>query len=105
MVSSELYHPLNWTTGLSNDWFVSGWAMGESRRISLYSLGGQQLGLFSRLTARLGLDLGQPWGGFGELRFGLVRESRRTEARLLSAVRGVRTPTVLIHAIVPPRGS
>jgi NTE family protein len=85
MVASELYHPLNWTTGPADDWFVSGWGLVESRRISLYSLGGNQLGLFSRLTARGGLDLGQPWGGFGELRFGLVRESRRTHARLLSA--------------------
>jgi NTE family protein len=119
MVATELYHPLRWTTGLSNDWFVSGWAIVESRRLSLYSLAGDELGLFSRLTGRLGLDLGQPWGGFGELRFGLVRESRRTHARLLSAEysgletapleheSGVRVRTVidqLDFALFPQRG-
>lgn len=85
MLSSELYHPLKWSTGLSDDWFVAGWAMAESRRLSLFNLEGTELGLFNRLTARLGVDLGQPWGEFGEIRLGLVRESRRTNPHLLGA--------------------
>jgi NTE family protein len=85
MLATELYHPLKWNTGLSNDWFAAGWAMAESQRLSLFNLAGAELGLFNRLSARLGLDLGQPWGEFGEVRIGLLRESRRTNPHLLSA--------------------
>jgi NTE family protein len=85
MLSSELYHPLKWTSSLSSDWFVSGAAFGESRRLALYDLAGGQLGLFDRITLRGGVDLGQPWSDLGEVRVGLLRESRRTKPFLLDA--------------------
>ena len=95
MLATELYHPLNWTLGLSHDWFVSGMAVVESRRRELFDVRGSQLGVFDRLTGRLGLDLGQPWGEFGEIRLGAYRESRRTSPRLLSAdYTGPRSPVV-----------
>jgi len=119
MAASEIYHPLNWTHGLANDWFVAGWAQAESRRLSLYNLEGTQLGLFNRLSARLGMDLGQPWGEFGEVRIGLLRESRRTNPHLLGEdytgergaslehESGLRVRTVidqLDYALFPQRG-
>jgi NTE family protein len=85
MLSSELYHPLNWTQSLSSDWFVAGHVFGESRRLTLYDLGGGQLGLFDRITLRIGADLGQPWSDLGEVRLGVQRESRRTKPYLLDA--------------------
>lgn len=119
MLATELYHPLNWTAGLANDWFVAGWAMAEHRRLSLFDLAGRELGLFNRLTARVGLDLGQPWAEFGELRVGLIRESWRTNPHLLGAdytgergaslehESGLRVRTVidqLDYALFPQRG-
>jgi NTE family protein len=85
-VFSELYHPLNWTIGLSNDWFVAGWGLAERRVLSLYHAdSGAELGQLRRTTGRIGVDLGQPWGSFGELRLGLTHQAGRTEPTLLSA--------------------
>jgi NTE family protein len=83
---SELYHPLNWTIGLSNDWFVAGWGLAERRLLTLYRAdAGGQIGQLQRTTGRIGLDLGQPWGSLGELRLGLTHQAGRTEPTLLSA--------------------
>ncbi|MFZ2987254.1 patatin-like phospholipase family protein [Ideonella sp.] len=71
-VYTELYHPLTWTIGLSNDWFVSGWAAGERRNLSIFeSNGGDKIGEVQRDTVLIGFDLGQPWSHLGELRLGL----------------------------------
>ena len=82
---SELYHPLNWTIGLSNDWFVSGWGLAERRVLSLYRPdAGPEVGQLRRSTGRLGVDLGQPWGSLGELRLGLTHQVGRAEPILLA---------------------
>jgi len=74
---SELYQPLKLEL-ISSDWFASAWGDLERRNIKLYQAdSGRELGELSRQSGGLGLDLGQPWGGFGELRLGLVHESWR----------------------------
>ncbi len=85
-VFSELYHPLNWTIGLWNDWFAAGWGLAERRVLSLYRPdAGPEVGQLRRSTSRLGVDLGQPWGSLGELRLGLTHQIGRTEPTLLAA--------------------
>jgi NTE family protein len=97
MLATELYHPLKWTTGLSNDWFIAGWAVAENRRITLFNIDSRELGEFSRLGLRTGIDLGQPWGGLGEVRLGLVRDSRRTRPQLLGTGYTGPTESLLEH--------
>lgn len=76
---SEIYHPLNWTLGISNDWFVSASAEAQRRDITRYdSDSGGVISLYNRKSARFGLDLGQPWAELGELRLGLVQLIERT---------------------------
>jgi NTE family protein len=83
---TELYHPLNWTLGLWNDWFVAGYAEAERRAFSVYNdTTGDARGRFRRISARWGLDLGQRWGEYGALRIGLAHLGYHTEPELLSA--------------------
>ena len=83
---TELYHPLNWTLGISNDWFVSTYAEVQRRDVADYDNDtGLSLGRFNVKTARLGVDLGQPWGEFGELRAGLTELSVRATPDIVSA--------------------
>ena len=83
---TELYHPLNWTLGLSNDWFVSGYAAAARRTLSIYQGDeGRLVGQLRRSEGRIGLDLGQPWGNLGELRLGLVHAAGRASPLLLSS--------------------
>lgn len=91
---SEIYHPLNWTLGLSNDWFVAAYAEVQRRDITGYDNdSGAQRGRFNRKAARLGLDLGQPWGGFGELRLGATWVHQRTVPDIVAAgVEGMDQP-------------
>jgi len=72
---TELYHPLQWTVGLTNDWFVAGYATSERSDRTLYGGSGQQIARYKRTASRAGVDLGQSWGRFGEFRIGL--ETRR----------------------------
>ncbi|MFO1338775.1 MAG: patatin-like phospholipase family protein [Burkholderiaceae bacterium] len=88
LVYSELYHPLNWTLGPSNDWFLSGWGQGERRIQSLFGANaGREYASVRRSTGQVGIDLGQPWGSLGELRLGVTHLSGRTEAVLVSLLR------------------
>jgi NTE family protein len=81
---TEWYHPLNWTTGISNDWFFSAYADVQRRDITDYDDdSGTELGRYDRKTGRIGLDLGQPWGAFGELRAGLLLWGQRSRADFL----------------------
>jgi NTE family protein len=91
---SEIYHPLNWTLGISNDWFVAAYAELQRRDIDSYdSTSGAQRGSFNRKQARLGLDLGQPWGELGELRIGATQVFQRTVPDIVAAgVEGVDAP-------------
>jgi NTE family protein len=82
---SEIYHPLNWTTGLANDWFVAGYASSERRDGTLYSEDGGELARYKRTTVRAGIDLGQPWGRFGELRIGLGTQRVQATPTLVSS--------------------
>jgi len=84
-IFTELYHPLNWTVGLANDWFVAGYASSERRLGTLYGTGGKEVARFKRTTSRGGIDLGQPWGRFGELRIGLGTQRVLATPTLVSA--------------------
>jgi NTE family protein len=83
---TELYHPLNWRLGISDDWFVSAYA-GASRRVqSLFEANaGAEVGQVRQSDGRFGLDLGQPWANLGEVRFGLLNAGGRTSPLLFSA--------------------
>jgi NTE family protein len=83
---SEIYHPLNWTSSLADDWFVAGYAGIERRRLQQFGIDSSlALAEFSRSELAGGVDLGQPWGEIGELRLGLSHVSIRTAPLLLSA--------------------
>ena len=82
---SELYQPLSFKMGQSNDWFASGWGEVERRIISLYNeSSGEALARLERQSATFGIDLGQPWGRLGEVRLGLVHQSWRISPKLVS---------------------
>jgi len=83
---TEIYHPLNWTLGLSNDWFIAAIGELERREVAVYNNdSGSERGRFRRSTGRIGFDLGQPWGRLGELRIGLTHLVLRTDPDILSA--------------------
>ena len=82
---TELYQPLNWTVGPANDWFVAAYAGTERRGGTLYDSSGSELARFTRTTSRAGIDLGQPWGRFGEFRLGLGTQRVSATPTLVSA--------------------
>jgi NTE family protein len=83
---TELYHPLNWTSSLANDWFASAYAGVQRRPVIRYTANtGDELAEFSRSTQGLGIDIGQPWGEFGELRLGPSHVVVHTRPVLLGA--------------------
>lgn len=95
---TELYHPLNWTLGISNDWFVAGYGEIAQRDVSVYDTGSsRRLARFERTTGRLGVDLGQPWGGFGELRAGLTHVVQRIEPDIVSAALAPTVPGTIFE--------
>jgi NTE family protein len=103
---SEWYHPLNWTLGISNDWFVSTIGEVKWRDVVKYDNdSGNVLGRFSLRTLRLGVDLGQPWAELGELRLGLISVIRRSRPEILSsAYTGTDEPTTLSENGLRVRG-
>jgi NTE family protein len=87
--STELYHPLTWTDSRANDWFVAGYASLERRRRTLFEPDtARELAIFRRTTSTIGMDIGQPWGEFGELRLGWSRVDLDNRLLLLSGVIG-----------------
>ncbi len=82
---TELYHPLAWTIGLSADWFVSAYAGIERRSGTLYDEAGDELARYNRTSSRAGIDFGQPWGRFGELRVGLTTQRIDATPTLIAA--------------------
>jgi NTE family protein len=85
---TEWYHPLNWTLGLSNDWFVAASSDLQRRDIVAYdNASGVEQGRLDRKSMRLGVDLGQPWGAFGELRVGLLHTVQRTRSEIVAGAR------------------
>lgn len=83
-IYSELYHPLGVKLGTSRDWFVSGWGKVERRQLNLYDDAGNGRARFLRTGATVGMDLGQPWGKWGEVRLGVVHEAWRLRPSLLT---------------------
>jgi NTE family protein len=94
---TEIYHPLNWTIGISDDWFVSAYAEAQRRDIVDYDNNtGIVQGRFNRKSARFGIDLGQPWGELGEVRIGLVQLIQRSTPDIVSVTfTGDSTPTTV----------
>ncbi len=86
---TEIYHPLNWTLGLSNDWFVSAYAEALRRDITRYDNdSGAVVSLYNRKSGTLGIDLGQPWAELGELRMGLTLHLERTTPEVMTTALG-----------------
>lgn len=82
---SEIYHPLNLSLGLSHDWFVAAYGEVMWRQFTAYDNdSGNQRGHFSRGSARAGVDIGQPWGRYGEIRLGVSHVAVRIRPHLLS---------------------
>lgn len=95
---TELYHPLNWSIGSKNDWFVAGYASVERRQITVYEPdSGDEQARFTRTAGRVGIDLGQPWGEFGELRLGVSHIVLRNRPRLISGDFSGQRDDVTIH--------
>ena len=85
-VNTELYHPLRQTIGLSNDWFVAAYAGAERRLGTLYDpANGNELARYRRTSTAAGVDLGQPWGRFGEIRIGLATQHLQARPTLVAA--------------------
>ncbi|HWH74115.1 MAG TPA: BamA/TamA family outer membrane protein, partial [Methylibium sp.] len=81
---TEWYQPLGWTTALGSDWFLAPSAqIVRSERVTYVDPEGPESGRLRRTVARLGLDLGQPWGEFGELRLGLYAQRLRDKPLLV----------------------
>jgi NTE family protein len=85
MLATELYHPLRFAESLERDWFVSGWAQVERRRLGQYDSAGREAAVFDRYAGRIGVDLGRPWARRGEMRLGLVHDALWTRPVLLGA--------------------
>ncbi|HEX2011848.1 MAG TPA: patatin, partial [Roseateles sp.] len=98
---SEIYQPLSWRLGRSDDWFVSGWGELERRSIKLYDPdSGRGLASIGRTGATIGADLGQPWGQWGEVRLGVFTQAWRISPELLT----VEVPAGILHETWRERG-
>ncbi len=72
--STELYRPMRLQLGGTTDWFAAGYAEVERRLITSYDTdSGVALARFNRGQVRFGVDLGQPWGEWGEVRLGVTQ--------------------------------
>lgn len=98
--TTELYRPLGWTTGPSNDWFVAATAGIERREVVTYAgPEGPESGRLRRTAGLLALDLGQPWGGFGELRFGLFSGRVQDKPLIATAAQGGPAADLDLHGL------
>jgi len=85
-LDTELYHPLAAAPGWFGDWFVSGYAGGERRLLWLYdAVDGHERAQLRRSAGRFGLDLGQAWGRYGEVRLGLQSTVWRTRPNIVGS--------------------
>lgn len=83
---TEWYRPLNWRLAGSSDWFAAAWAVTERRKLNRYAGDSNTLlARYDRRSERIGLDLGQPWGRFGEVRLGWSLGVIRDTPTLVSA--------------------
>ncbi|MBB4845976.1 NTE family protein [Paucibacter oligotrophus] len=82
---SEIYQPLSFKIGRSNDWFLSAWGEAERRNFTLYNNNSDiAAARLQRQAGTLGFDLGQPWSSLGEVRLGLVHQTWRNVAKLMT---------------------
>ena len=94
-VYTELYHPLDWTASRANDWFVSAYTgLERYRQLFFGENSGQELAMFRRSNWASGLDIGQPWGDFGELRLGWSYVQLRATPLLVDASLGPNLPAL-----------
>ena len=85
-IFSEIYHPLWNNIDNKSDWFTAAYVSGDRQHRSLYQGDtGAELAQFLRSTGQVGLDLGLPFGGYGELRAGLMVQDATTTPTLLSS--------------------
>ncbi|HSV71065.1 MAG TPA: patatin-like phospholipase family protein [Methylibium sp.] len=83
---TEWYHPLGWTTALGSDWFLAPAAqLGRSEVVTYLDPEGPESGRLRRTVGRVGIDLGQPWGEFGELRLGVYAQRLRDKPLVIRA--------------------
>jgi NTE family protein len=86
---TEWYHPLGWTTTIGSDWFLAPSAqISRSEVVTYVDPEGPESGRLRRTVGRIGLDLGQPWGEFGELRLGVYGQRLRDKPLVIRS--GVR---------------
>jgi NTE family protein len=86
---TEWYHPLGWTTTIGSDWFLAPSAqISRSEVVTYVDPEGPESGRLRRTVGRVGLDLGQPWGEFGELRLGVYGQRLRDKPLVIRS--GVR---------------
>ncbi|MBI5256060.1 MAG: patatin-like phospholipase family protein [Burkholderiales bacterium] len=82
---TELYHPLAWTSSRADDWFLAGYSSAERRRLPrFFADSGDEAAVFRRDLLATGIDIGQPWGEFGELRLGWSHLRLRTLPEIVS---------------------
>ncbi|MET0210799.1 MAG: patatin-like phospholipase family protein, partial [Burkholderiaceae bacterium] len=86
---TELYHPLGLKLGVADDWFVSGWAEANQRKQIIYSEDDPENAALgqARIVRRdgsLGVDIGQPWGRWGEVRLGAISQIRYAKPDLIT---------------------
>jgi NTE family protein len=92
LLGTELYHPLAWSDSPANDWFTAAYGTLQRRMLHRYdSNTGEELATWLLDTAQTGLDIGQPWGEFGELRLGWARQVLKARTELVSAAFGIGT--------------
>lgn len=95
-VFTEIYHPLLWTSSRADDWFAAAYAGVERRRQPIYAADtGDEDAVFRRDLFVGGIDLGQPWGEFGELRLGWSTLGLRAVPIVIGA--GFQGPTQRLH--------
>lgn len=96
---SEIYQPLS--RDAARDWFAAAWAEAAARPQFVYAENGQLFAELQRRSLTTGLDLGQPWGRFGELRLGWWSQwwNWHEEQALLEGVRSLLRGTQRIHGL------
>lgn len=82
---SEIYQPLGFQLGNSNDWIAAASVELERRTINLFDVdSGRALARLQRDASTIAADLGQPWGRLGEIRLGIVHQDWRITPKLIA---------------------
>jgi NTE family protein len=85
-IFSEIYHPLWRNIDDKSDWFAAAYVSGDRQHRTLYAGDdGAEVAEFLRSTGQFGVDLGLPFGGYGEVRVGMLAQRATTTPTLLSS--------------------